>query len=366
MTPEQPETRHVDLELQVSTLKSKLEEEARKRDSAWATIENLVTRETLASSRSRAPERVARRFVAGLCGIALVGLVVLTQPSAQRAGVALVSLLTIMVLVAASFQFIAIWQQQRQAAARVWGKGLSRPLARPPTVDPVPSAASPVTSRVTDGRHLSQQVLDAAKKRNVEAWSKLVEELGFIPWIIAKGYGLDRDAAGQVVQRAWTRLVHSVDNAGASMSLNEYLAQIAGEEARHIGRSGGRSWQEAMPTIVTGSSDGTEQLILAALDALPQASQRLIWLTLADPPLTPREVRAALELSQMKAVVLKHRAVRQLKNEFDRLTVDSPVPVDQTRAVEAARAPEDLRVVARQRAVMPPEVLATSRKAAVA
>jgi RNA polymerase sigma factor (sigma-70 family) len=167
------------------------------------------------------------------------------------------------------------------------------------------------TSRVTanparDGP-LVTGLVPRARTGDKQAWNALVERYAPLIWSICARYQLSRADAGDVGQSVWLRLVDQLDKIRDPAALPEWLATTTCRECGRVLRTAHRPHApvsaldtESLPDQQAGAAD--QELVVAerhaalheAFSHLPQDSQQLIALLIADPPVPYAEISTRL------------------------------------------------------------------------
>jgi RNA polymerase sigma factor (sigma-70 family) len=140
------------------------------------------------------------------------------------------------------------------------------------------------------GPELHAACLQAARDGNRQAMNRLVEELTPLVWHVARGHGLDRHTAEDVVQTVWLALFSSLDSILDARALAAWLITTARREAQ---RPHGRKVQpvplsdevaESMPSTHPAPEEEAlradrDRRLWAAFTQLPQRCQELLRLT---------------------------------------------------------------------------------------
>jgi RNA polymerase sigma factor (sigma-70 family) len=158
----------------------------------------------------------------------------------------------------------------------------------------------------TPTREEASKQLARARDGDRGAWEQLVERYAGLVMAVARSYGLDAQAAADVSQVTWLRLVEHLGSLRQPERVGAWLATTARRESLRMLRLRGR--EEAVDVHdldrLHGQAPGPELgLLVAERDAelrrafasLSGPCQRLLRLVVADPPLSYAEMAAALD-----------------------------------------------------------------------
>ncbi|WP_213457035.1 RNA polymerase sigma factor [Rhizomonospora bruguierae] len=139
------------------------------------------------------------------------------------------------------------------------------------------------------------------------AWVALTDRYTNLLWSVARGLGLTRPDAADVVQTTWLRLVERLDTLREPERLGSWLATTVRRESLATLRRGARvrvGLAEEVHEIPAGGEAMDDMLVRAERDAALWRSframgprcQSLLRALMADPPPSYAEVSAALEM----------------------------------------------------------------------
>jgi RNA polymerase sigma factor (sigma-70 family) len=170
-------------------------------------------------------------------------------------------------------------------------------------------------ARVASGRWYDRDVseraiavlLQAARDGDQTAWDELVDRFGAFLWRVARAHRLPADAAADVVQTTWLRLLENLGAIRDPERLGGWLAVTARNEAlRHL-RRGGRvlptdDLDALAPSPARGEAgveagllrDERDRALASALARISERCRRLLRLLTLDPPVPYAEIGAAL------------------------------------------------------------------------
>lgn len=141
-----------------------------------------------------------------------------------------------------------------------------------------------------EGRDRYAACLIAARAGDRSALDVLVAELTPLVWHVARGGGLDRATAEDVVQTVWLALLRHLERLSEPKALIGWLITTTRREASRIRRRG--SGQLELPTEIAEQLEGTDPLpeaellrderdrqLWSAFHRLPQRCQELLRMT---------------------------------------------------------------------------------------
>ncbi|HVV11213.1 sigma-70 family RNA polymerase sigma factor [Amycolatopsis sp.] len=157
------------------------------------------------------------------------------------------------------------------------------------------------------GPELFAACLNAAREGNKKGLNRLVRELTPLVWNVARGQGLDKHTAEDVVQTVWLALLSHLDQLREPKALAGWLVTTARHEAQRV--NGRKAPPVPLTDEMTESVPSTlpapeaealrterDRKIWAAFSKLPQRCQHLLRLTVLD---GRAEYRAVAETLQM-------------------------------------------------------------------
>ena len=137
-------------------------------------------------------------------------------------------------------------------------------------------------------------IVAAAAAGQGQAWDALVARFSPLLVSIARRVGLDGADAADVCQTTWLRLLQHLDTIEQHERVGSWLATTARREAVRVSQrrrrdvltdaSTGFDASRLVSTDPVGWDDGDAHELAAAVSLLPQRSQALVALLLADPP----------------------------------------------------------------------------------
>lgn len=167
----------------------------------------------------------------------------------------------------------------------------------------------------------------AAAASDAQAWKALVDRFGGLVWAIARSHRLNRDAAADVSQTVWLRLVDHLDRIREPDRVGAWLAATTRHECLRVARL----QQRTVPTdeaevfdvsrTAAGASDGADPLVTRERDAavwalvgtLPPRSQTLLRMLMADPPVSYSEISAGLGIPVGSIGPTRQRCLKALR-----------------------------------------------------
>ncbi|MFI9009713.1 RNA polymerase sigma factor [Actinosynnema sp. NPDC053489] len=179
-------------------------------------------------------------------------------------------------------------------------------------------------------RHDRQAALvRAARSGSRAALDALVVELTPLVWHVARGNGLDRATAEDVVQTVWLSLLRHLDRLAEPRAVAGWLIVATRREAR-------RAWRElnGRPALSTDSAvdlpgdrwlpepevlrDDRDRGLWRAFNALPRRCQELLRLTVLAGRAEYRAVAEALAMPRGSIGPTRGRCLNQLKERLER------------------------------------------------
>lgn len=180
------------------------------------------------------------------------------------------------------------------------------------------------------------ELLRAAQAGDQDAWTALVQRLTPRLFGVARGAGLNRTDASDVVQVAWFRLWSHIADLRDPERVGAWLATtVHNESLRHL-RSSGRQIPvagdadefEPDPTGQPEIDEGLlrterEAALWKAFSKLGPKCQRLLRLLTVDPPPTYEEVGIVLDMPIGSIGPTRGRCLNELRNRLGGITGDS-------------------------------------------
>jgi RNA polymerase sigma factor (sigma-70 family) len=152
----------------------------------------------------------------------------------------------------------------------------------------------------------ASELLSRARDGDQGAWETIVERHAGLVLAVARSHGLDAQAAADVSQVTWLRLVEHLGSVRQPERVGAWLATTARRESLRMLRLRGREQVVDVHDLdhLEGQTPGPDLDLLAAerdaelwraFASLSGACQRLLRLVVADPPLSYAEIAAALD-----------------------------------------------------------------------
>jgi RNA polymerase sigma factor (sigma-70 family) len=140
-----------------------------------------------------------------------------------------------------------------------------------------------------------------------DAWNVMVDRYTNLLWSIARGHRLGTDAAADVVQTTWLRLLENLGRIKEPERLAAWLATTTRHECLRVLRKGQREEPTEdtaldLPDLTAAQLDATllleerDAALWRALSGLGERCQQLLRVLMADPPPSYDAVSAALEM----------------------------------------------------------------------
>jgi RNA polymerase sigma factor (sigma-70 family) len=159
---------------------------------------------------------------------------------------------------------------------------------------------------VDEGAEVTELLRRAADGEQA-AWNGLVDRYTNLLWAVARGHRLSTEAAADVVQTCWLRLLENLGRINQPERLGAWLATTARHECLRQLRRSGREEPAEHATLERpdpSAADVEAGLLLEerdaelwqALDRLGERCRELLRVLMADPPPSYEAVSAALEM----------------------------------------------------------------------
>ncbi|MCP2097089.1 DNA-directed RNA polymerase specialized sigma subunit, sigma24 family [Actinosynnema pretiosum] len=126
------------------------------------------------------------------------------------------------------------------------------------------------------GVELHEACLVAARGGDHRGLDVLIAELTPLVWHVARGHGLDRVTAADVVQAVWLALRHNLERVPQARALAGWLVVAARREARRVE---GRDAAHLLDVELSGVTRGRDRRLWRAFRGLPRQCQELLRLT---------------------------------------------------------------------------------------
>jgi RNA polymerase sigma factor (sigma-70 family) len=179
-----------------------------------------------------------------------------------------------------------------------------------------------------EGRDRHAACLVAARSGDRAALDVLVAELTPLVWHVARGNGLDRPTAEDVVQTVWLALLRHLDRLTEPKALVGWLITTTRREASRSRRHG--STQVELPAEMAEQLEGTDPLpeaellrderdrhLWAAFHRLDQRCQELLRMTVLAGRAEYRHVADALHMPHGSIGPTRGRCLSSLRKLYD-------------------------------------------------
>ena len=168
--------------------------------------------------------------------------------------------------------------------------------------------------------------LQAAAAGDQRAWDELVARFNRLVWSVARGNGLGREDAAEVVQSTWLHLVEHLDRIEDPERLAGWLVTTARRESYRVLRLSSRTSpteEEVLEQLPSPAPDvGTalltaerDRALWAALGRLGARCQELLRLLVSDPPMPYEAISAALGMPIGSIGPTRARCLDRLRKE---------------------------------------------------
>ncbi|MFC4002686.1 RNA polymerase sigma factor [Prauserella oleivorans] len=178
------------------------------------------------------------------------------------------------------------------------------------------------------GHELYAACMHEARAGNREAMNRLVAELTPLVWQVARGNGLDRHVAEDVVQTVWLALFRSLDTLADPKALAAWLITTTRRESRKVGS------RKPQPVPLTDELADTmpstqpapeaevlraerDRRLWAAFEMLPQRCQELLRLTVLGGRAEYRLVADALRMPHGSIGPTRGRCLDRMRGLLD-------------------------------------------------
>lgn len=179
-----------------------------------------------------------------------------------------------------------------------------------------------------EGRERHAACLVAARSGDRKALDVLVAELTPLVWHVARGNGLDRTTAEDVVQTVWLALLRHLDRLDEPKALVGWLITTARREANRTRRRGAISVElpAEMAEQLVGDDpppeadllrDERDRQLWAAFHKLPPRCQELLRLTVLAGRAEYRSVAEALNMPHGSIGPTRGRCLSSLRKLYD-------------------------------------------------
>lgn len=196
------------------------------------------------------------------------------------------------------------------------------------------------------------EAVRSAAAADAHAWRALVDQYTDLVWAVARGQGLARNDAADVVQNTWLRLTEHLSRLTEPAAVGAWLVTTARNESRRILRQS----QRAVPVEVRSAAryDGREPgldgspeneseawrddtappadtwvldaerdaELWRAFERLPTRCRGLLRMLIAEPPPSYADVSQALEIPIGSIGPTRSRCLQHLRSVFEPLSED--------------------------------------------
>jgi RNA polymerase sigma factor (sigma-70 family) len=177
------------------------------------------------------------------------------------------------------------------------------------------------------------QLVAAARAGDQAAWDALVGRFASLVWTVARAHRLEGEDAADVFQTTWLRLVEQLPRLREPDRVGAWLATTARRECLRVLRRSQRETVsrpdvlDAVPDDAPGFDDTLvraeqQQALWHHLQITPDRCRRLLWVLVADPPLTYTEVAEVLDMPIGSIGPTRRRCLEQLRRRLDKAGVD--------------------------------------------
>jgi len=177
--------------------------------------------------------------------------------------------------------------------------------------------------------HDDGKLVRMAAAGNREAWDALVARFGSLVWSVARAHGLADTDARDVSQNTWLHLIEHIDSLREPKRVSTWLATTARRESLRVLRSCRRDVPtdgelmpeepvpaEAEDRLLTAERD---RAVRDAFERLPPDDQALLRMLVVEPPLSYREISAALDMPIGSIGPTRARCLRRLHRQLHRV-----------------------------------------------
>ncbi|HZD67870.1 MAG TPA: sigma-70 family RNA polymerase sigma factor [Actinomycetes bacterium] len=181
-------------------------------------------------------------------------------------------------------------------------------------------------------------LLAAASGGDQDAWGRLVGRFSGLVWAVVRSFRLEGDAAADVSQTTWLRLVEHLGDIRDPARLGSWLATTARRESIRTLKLSGRqlptdeeSQLEPAPAAQNEVSlhllrKERDVVLWRAFETLSARCRQLLRVLMADPAPTYAEVSAALAMPLGSIGPVRGRCLAALRQQLERLGILSAEP----------------------------------------
>ncbi len=170
------------------------------------------------------------------------------------------------------------------------------------------------------------ELVERAARSDEAAWRELVDRFSGLVWAITRAHNLSSSDAADVSQTVWLRLVDNLDRLREPERVGAWLAATTRHECIRVSRLRRRSVPTAEMDAVDGAVPVVDADPAASLDrrrtdaavqeiliTLPERSQALLRMLMADPPVPYGEIAAGLGIAVGSIGPTRQRCLRVLR-----------------------------------------------------
>lgn len=176
-------------------------------------------------------------------------------------------------------------------------------------------------------------LLRAASLGDQDAWGRLVGRFGGLVWSVVRSFRLDSDAAADVSQTTWLRLVEHLDDIRDPERIGPWLATTARRECIRTLKLAGQQVptdQESRlePVADNGGEVSTDLLrnerdaaLWQVFETLSSRCRQLLRVLMADPPPSYAEISAALAMPLGSIGPVRARCLAALRTRLEQVGI---------------------------------------------
>jgi RNA polymerase sigma factor (sigma-70 family) len=170
----------------------------------------------------------------------------------------------------------------------------------------------------------SAVLVTRAARGDRQAWERLVEAYENLVWAIARRHKLSDNDASDVCQTVWLRLVEHIDRLSEPERVGAWLTTTTKRECLRVEAQSrrtlpvadhnGKRWCDDEEVDSDLLREETSREVRHALGRLPERYRRLLDLMMAEPPLSYKEIAAALRIPVGSIGPTRGRCLEKLKD----------------------------------------------------
>jgi len=170
------------------------------------------------------------------------------------------------------------------------------------------------------------ELVERASGSDETAWRALVDRFSGLVWSITRAQGLSRSDGADVSQTVWLRLVDNLDRLREPDRVGAWLAATTRHECIRVSQLRRRSVATAEPEVfdlidpvvdddpaAVIATHGRDAALRAVVATMPERSQALLHMLMADPPVSYEEVAAGLGIPVGSIGPTRQRCLRTLR-----------------------------------------------------